>query len=285
MKLFWNTNKEISSFWGNYHLKNSKKWIYELLENVEFEEVEKITNDISNQKIIIVDSEIPKKQNFYLNLFKNFKDIYLFHLGDEGGKEYNESFYSNFKHIFRPFYLNKFSTNKKITPIPIGYKTGFDNKVIDVSNKKYVWSFMGTIHGASRFDLIHQFQNIKPNFINVTKKFSGEKTLSSMEYYDVLKNCIFSFVPHGYIHPETYRLYESLECGSIPIIENPYNFFNTIYPNNPFFSISIWSEGNKIIKELIDNKKKLNQVSNEILHWWQEYKKVLKKNISKKINV
>ena len=80
MKMFWNTNKEISSFWGNYHLKNSKKWIYEILENVEFEEVEKLTNDILDQKIIIVDSEIPKKQNFYSNLFRNYDEIYLFHI-------------------------------------------------------------------------------------------------------------------------------------------------------------------------------------------------------------
>ena len=49
---------------GKLSSKNSKKWIYELLENVEFEEVEKITNDISNQKIIIVDSEIPKSKIF-----------------------------------------------------------------------------------------------------------------------------------------------------------------------------------------------------------------------------
>ena len=89
---------------------------------------------------------------------------------------------------------------------------------------------MGTIHGASRFDLIHQNKNIKPNFINITKKFGGENTMSSKDYYNVLNNCCFSLVPHGYLHPETYRLYESLECGSIPIIENPYNFFNNFLP-------------------------------------------------------
>lgn len=285
MNLLWNTNKEVSSFWGEYHHKNSKSWIFEILENVEFEEINSLSNNENNEKLIIVDSEIPKKQNFYINLFKKFKNIYLIHLGDEGGTEYNENFYSNFKHIFRTFHLNKFDESQKITSIPIGYKTGFNKKIISINDRKYYWCFMGTIHGASRFDLIHQNQDIKPNFINITKKFGGEKTLSSEEYYNVLKNCVFSLVPHGYVHPETYRLYESLECGSIPIIENPYNFFDNFYPKNPFYSISTWSEGKKIIQELLKDKKKLNIVSKNILDWWNEYKKNLKINIDKIINV
>ena len=111
MKLFWNTNNQSSSFWGDYHQKNSKTWIYELLENIEFVEIDDLSKIDSNEKIIIVDSELPNKQDFYLNTFKNFKNLYLIHLGDEGGIEYNEAFYLNFKHVFRTFHLNKFSNN------------------------------------------------------------------------------------------------------------------------------------------------------------------------------
>tara|TARA_A100000164_G_C21842117_1_gene740609 strand:- start:424 stop:1281 length:858 start_codon:yes stop_codon:yes gene_type:complete len=285
MKLFWNTNNQSSSFWGDYHQKNSKTWIYELLENIEFVEIDDLSKIDSNEKIIIVDSEVPNKQDFYLNTFKNFKNLYLIHLGDEGGREYNEVFYSNFKHVFRTFHLNKFSNNKKILSIPIGYKSGLkriNNQIID---KKYLWSFMGTIHGASRFDLIHQNKNIKPNFINITKKFGGENTMSSKDYYNVLNNCCFSLVPHGYLHPETYRLYESLECGSIPIIENPYNFFNNFLPNNPFYSITIWSEVKEIIEKLVSDENKINDVSASINKWWVDYKKKLKNHISKIIHV
>ena len=284
MKLFWNTNNQSSSFWGNYHQKNSKIWIYELLEYVKFDEIDSLTDFHIEEKIIIVDSELPNKQEFYSKIFKKFKNLYLIHLGDEGGREYNESFYSNFNHIFRTFHLNKFSSNKKVSSIPIGYKSGVKKK-IENSNRKYLWSFMGTIHGASRFDLIYQNKDVIPNFINITKKFGGENSLSSQEYCNVLNNCIFSLVPHGYIHPETYRLYESLECGSIPIIENPYNFFNNFLPNNPFYSISIWSEAKDIIEKICKDKKKLDDVSAITNKWWTEYKKELKNKIYKEINV
>ena len=40
---------------------------------------------------------------------------------------------------------------------------------------------MGTIHGASRYDLILQNKNIKPNYINITKKFGGQNSLSADE--------------------------------------------------------------------------------------------------------
>jgi len=144
---------------------------------------------------------------------------------------------------------------------------------------------MGTIHGASRFDLIHQNKNIKPNFINITKKFGGENTMSSKDYYNVLNNCCFSLVPHGYLHPETYRLYESLECGSIPIIENPYNFFNNFLPDNPFYSITIWSEAKEIIEKFVSGENKVNDVSARVNKWWIDYKKKLKKSISKIMHV
>ena len=285
MKLLWNTNNQALTFWGNYHKKNSKMWIYELLENISFEEINNLTNVANDEKIIIVDSEVPNKKNFYLDAFKKFKNLYLMHLGDEGGRECSDIFYSNFKYVFRTFHLNKFSKNKKILSIPIGYKNGLEKKNIKILDKEYLWSFMGTVHGASRFDLIHQNEDIKPNFINITKKFGGENTLSSQDYYNILNNCIFSLVPHGYFHPETYRLYESLECGSIPIIENPHNFFNNFLPNNPFYSISIWSEAKDIIKKICEVEKKLDEISVKSNLWWTEYKKELKNKIKEILNV
>ena len=60
----------------------------------------------------------------------------------------------------------------------------------------------------------------------IVKKFGSKDSLSSVEYYEVLKDTKFVPTPHGYYHPETYRLYEELECGCIPIIENPHKFFD-----------------------------------------------------------
>ena len=284
MKLFWNCHLHSDSFWGKYHYQNSKMWINDILRNVKFEEVDDINQVKSDEKLIIIDSEIYKKKLFYEKVLNKNKKIYLIHLGDEGGK-INKNFYSNFLHVFRTFYLNSFSNNSKVTCIPIGYKTGPIKNSISLNERKYVWNFLGTMHGASRYDLIMQNKNIKPNYINITKKFGGKNSLDPNEYYEIMGNTVFCLVSHGYFHPETYRLYESLESGCIPIIENPHNFFDIFLPNNPLIKINLWKDSRKIIEDLNINIKKKIDLSNSIQNWWINYKLNLRGEIKKKLNV
>tara|TARA_B100000965_G_scaffold403395_1_gene431370 strand:+ start:294 stop:1148 length:855 start_codon:yes stop_codon:yes gene_type:complete len=284
MKLFWNCHLYNDSFWGEYHYKNSKAWVDYIFGSINFEEVKDINQVKSDERLIIVDSEIFKKKLFYEKLLEKNKKIYLLHLGDEGGKV-NKNFYSNFIHVFRTFYFNSFANNPRITFIPIGYKTGPVKNLINLNERKYIWNFLGTIHGASRYDLMFQNKNIKPNYINITKKFGGQNSLGPKEYYEVMGDTTFSLVSHGYYHPETYRLYESLESGCIPIIENPHNFFDTFLPKNPIIKINLWKESREIIEDLNSNDKKKLDLCNSIQEWWLNYKLSLKSEIKKILNV
>lgn len=284
MKLFWNSHLYNNSFWGEYHYKNSKMWVNDILGSTKFEEINDINLAKSEDIVLIVDSEIYQKKLFYEKLFNKNKKIYLIHLGDEGGK-INKNFYSNFLHVFRTFYFNNFANNPRVTFIPIGYKSGPIKNSININERKYIWNFLGTIHGASRYDLMLKNKNIKPNYINVTKKFGGKNSLDSHEYYEVMGNTIFSLVSHGYFHPETYRLYESLESGCIPIIENPHNFFDVFLPKNPIIKINLWKESREIIEDLNSNNKKKLDLSNSIQDWWVNYKFNLRSEIKKILNV
>ena len=284
MKLFWNSQNNNKSFWGEYHYKNSKKWIFDILSEIKFSEIRGLNEVNDLEPLIIIDSEVQKKKNFYKDFFKKYKNIYLIHLGDEGGKV-DKSFYLNFKQVFRTFYLNSFSKIKNLTCIPIGYKKGPITSNIEINDRKYHWNFLGTIHGASRYDLIFQNKNIEPNYVNITKKFGGQNSLSATEYYKIMANTKFALVSHGYFHPETYRLYEALESGCIPIIENPHNFFDSFLPNNPIIKIKLWKEANNIINELNNDKVKILNISKSIKKWWHEYKLSIRKKIKEKINV
>ncbi len=284
MKLFWNTHNCNKNFWGEYHHKNSKKWIYDIFSDINFTEIKSLNEAKQSEPLVIVDSEIQKKEDFYIDFFKNYKNIYLVHLGDEGGKV-DKNFYLNFKHVFRTFYLNSFSKIKNITCIPIGYKTGLPSSKTEINNRKYIWNFLGTIHGASRYDLIFQNKNIKPNYINITKKFGGQNSLSSNEYYKIMVETKFVLVSHGYFHPETYRLYEALESECVPIIENPHNFFDNFLPKNPIIKIRLWKEAYNIINELNNDKIKLLNISKSINDWWKEHKMLIRKKVKNILNV
>ena len=284
MKLFWNSQNNNKSFWGEYHYKNSKNWIFDLLNEIKFSEIKNLNEINEFEPLIIIDSEVQKKVNFYKDFLKKYKNIYLIHLGDEGGK-IDKSFYLSFKHVFRTFYLNSFSKINNVTSIPIGYKTGPINSDTEINNRKYNWNFLGTIHGASRHDLIYQSRNIEPHYVNITKKFGGQNSLSATEYYKIMSDTKFALIPHGYYHPETYRLYEALESGCIPIIENPHNFFDNFLPNNPIIKIKLWNEANKKINELNNDETKILNMSKSIKKWWNEHKLSIRKKIKEKINV
>ena len=285
MKLLWNTNKNINSFWGNYHFLNSSSWIYSIIRKIDYENIDNVEQIDPNDVLIIVDSQLTIKKDFYLQLSKKCASIYLIHLGDEGATEDTNMIYNNCKHVWRTFGLPRHFQSKNVTCIPIGYKSGLFYKKKDVTERKYLWSFMGTVHGSSRFDLINKHKKLEPNFIKKTKSFGSNESLAPEEYYKILNESTFVLVPHGYLHPESYRLYEGLECGCIPIIENPHNFYNHFLLEHPLITINLWKESLETINDLYKNKEKLKDKSKEINNWWNEYKLNLQTKIKNKIYV
>ena len=286
MKLLWNTNKNLpvgsnlgeerTIFWGNYHFVNSYPWILNLLSKLEIEIINDTQNLDENESLIIVDHMISTKESFYFDLSNKVKKIFLIHLGDEGGAEKKDLVYPLCEHIWRTFSLPMFKNFKNVTSIPIGYKSDPIKDKINILKRNYKWSFLGTTHGSSRYDLLNKHKNIMPNFINLTENFSGKKSMDTNDYYKILNNSIFAPIPHGYFHPETYRLYEALEAGCIPIIESPFQFFDNFLPNNPLLSVNSWEDSSTIIKKYLENKKDIEILRNKINDWWTQHKENLK---------
>jgi len=98
IKLFWNThnqnkpnpnksNKENArdKLWGLYHKDYSDKWIYEILNKIEFEVIQSEKDLESEDILIIVDSSVEKKEELYTKLELICSRMFLIHLGDESG--------------------------------------------------------------------------------------------------------------------------------------------------------------------------------------------------------
>ena len=89
---------------------------------------------------------------------------------------------------------------------------------------------------------------------------------------------------HGFFHPETYRFYEALESGCIPLVENPHNFYDVIYSNNPIKKLTTWSEARNFIKQNYKNKSLTLEYSEELNYWWKSVIADFQKNMSIKIS-
>ena len=293
IKLFWNTHNQISPTssnpnkedvfdyqWGNYHKNNSDEWIFFLLGEMKYEIISNLSELKKNDILIIVDSTVEKKRDLYTKLRSICSKIFLFHLGDEIDIAGNSYIYDNCDYVWRTFCINKYFKNDRVSCLPLGHKTGvcLNEEIIE---REYRWSFIGTPHKSSRHDLLFQFSKIKPSFIFRTKKFNDKKIIEANEMSEILSSTHFMPCPNGFVHPESYRLYEALECQCIPIIENTYRYYDRMFPENPFLKITKWLDGKKIIdnwsKKQIDNKRK------ECMFWWNQYKFKLQQDILKQI--
>ena len=253
IKLLWNTHnqKKINEtddrefVWGKYHKKNSDKWIFEILTKVNFKEIKNESELEKNDYLLIIDSNVVNKIDFYDKLKLICSKIYLIHLGDETGINDYSEIYKNCNYVWRTFCSNTYFKNNKVSCIPLGYKSGvvFNE---EVKNRAYKWSFIGTAHKSSRHDLLFQLSEIKPSYLFKTKKFNND-ILEIKDMNKVLSSSEFLPCPNGFVHPETYRLYEALESGCIPIVENAFKYYDRLFPGNPFLKVDMWSEAKVII--------------------------------------
>jgi len=292
IKLFWNTDNQKKSetdnaklrkkedqdyAWGIYHKKNSDRWVYEILNKIKYDFIESETNIEKDDILIIIDSSVEKKVELYSKLNLLSSKIFLIHLGDETGANDLSHIYKNCNHVWRTFCSSKYFNNNNVTCIPIGYKSGVINTN---NNRKYKWAFTGTPHKSSRHDLLYQLSNIKPFFCHKTKKFD-KNIISVDKMSEVFSSTEFIPCPNGFFHPETYRVYEALECGCIPIVENAYKYYDRLFPNNPFLKVDMWAEAKNIINGWNDNKIKMKR--EECKNWWDDLKNKLQDSLKNKI--
>jgi len=293
IKLFWNTQNQIPPTtnnpnnedvfdhnWGLYHQKNSFEWIKEILKKIKFEIIND-ENDLTNEDIlIIIDSSVEKKIKLYSKLRLLCAKIFLIHLGDEANSYNLSPVYNNCDFVWRTFCSGKYFNNDKVMCLPIGYKSGVALKKGD-GKRKYKWAFMGTPHKSSRQDLLFQLSSINPNFSYKTKKFDQD-ILGVNEMNEILSLTTFIPCPNGFVHPETYRLYEALQCDCIPIVEDSYKYYDRLFPGNPFIKIEKWLDA-KLILENWDEKKILDK-KKECSDWWKSYKESIQEIFFKKIH-
>jgi len=292
VKLFWNTHNQIiptskisgktdaiNHLWGIYHKNHSNEWINHILAKVKFKVINSKEELKSEDILIIIDSSIEKKKDLYTKLRLICSKIFLIHLGDETGSFDITPIYENCDFVWRVFCSNKYFKNNKVACLPIGYKSGIKLKNFE-KKRKYKWVFIGTPHKSSRHDLLFQFSNINPSYSHKTKKFN-EKIIGVNEMSEILSSTVFVPCPNGFVHPETYRLYEALECECIPIVENSYKYYERLFPGNPFLKVDKWVDAKPMMLQWSNDKIKSKQ--NECITWWKKYKLKLQEDIQRKV--
>jgi hypothetical protein len=225
---------------------------------------------------------LPTYENYFRECRARCRRLVLLHISDEwfsGGY----SLYRHFDGVIRNF-ATSLARHEGIWTIPEGYTNGTRTGIAlrPVTEREYAWSFTGEIK-ASRVNMASAFAALEPNFLTRTTSIykDGGKKLSKAEFDDVLENSIFSPCPMGNVILETWRLYESLELGCIPIVETraSLDYFTRLLGPHPIPSFRNWGAARCYAQDALTDKTSLLLKQLEIRNWWTAKKQSVRAEI------
>lgn len=174
----------------------------------------------------------------------------------------------------------------------LGYKRGFWGNhngkppaLQTVYDRQYVWSFAGTVHHEERKKALSMFEQVQPHRLVKTSHFDAGDGLNITGYRDLMLSSVFVLAPHGHVNLDTFRLYEALEAGAIPVtlshnalLATKHNVSQPYWPmvfaarSIPFIAEASWEEAYQKMKELLNNMMLLELRRQQVYNFWRRYK-------------
>jgi GR25 family glycosyltransferase involved in LPS biosynthesis len=220
----------------------------------------------------------------YRQLFQRYeaeeKDFYVLHLSDEFSDD-DISFYSykSCKGVVRNYMRSNLGEN--VVVIPLGYAKRshqqITNQLVQTPSlpfRELVWSFRGTGWNG-RKEKVDLLNNVGEHSCTYYNEWKDPKQAGREEYIGELLNSKFVPCPGG-MNPETFRFYEALEMGAIPLYVREQGdelYFKKITETIPIVSINSWGDAANFIRYMLENLDTFDKYRSIVLDGWARTKK------------
>lgn len=158
-------------------------------------------------------------------------------------------------------------------------------EITDLPTKDLKWFFSGQITHERREECINQLANLEDGELLRTKGFT--QGFDQKEYFTKMARAKVSPCPSGPVTVDTFRAYEALELGSVPIVdtqtpkEDWAGFWEWLFEEPvPFPTIINWESLPGYIQE---TAAKYPDINNKCQSFWIRYKNKLKHKIFEQI--
>jgi hypothetical protein len=260
--------------------------------------------DIIEKNILIIN----QIQNFnnIINVVDHIKPAVIFYLSDEYGNEsYSTILQNKTKILFRQYNHLNYNYSHNNRQIPLGYSKYFlDNKrscsVLhqfsfnmppsgaemneldassmrkDINEREINVSFIGSDKSDRRYMANVFKENMKnSNIIFVNNNWNIDNLpISPGDCFNIYNNSIFVLCGRGNKSLDSFRIYEAIVAGAIPVICGPMDEIkNTFFYNNklpPFICDETWEKVLTKCNDLLNNYEMLQQIQNELMSWWND---------------
>jgi hypothetical protein len=153
------------------------------------------------------------------------------------------------------------------------------------ADKDLDFFFAGQVTNERRLDCTNELNKIKGGEILGTKGFGQGYEYS--EYVDKMSRAKVIPCPGGPATPDTFRVYEALEIGSIPVLDQHAgvgkfggDYWKMVLGDHPLKTIDDWSEFPKVLKSELNN---YDARQKEISEWWVKFKQDFADDLEKDI--
>ena len=212
--------------------------------------------------------------------------FYILHLSDEYGTDPIDFYdWPACLGVIRNYVRPDVKESEKVKIIPLGY-----HWAITVSNpepymhtprppfRELVWSFTGT-KWQDRDKKLEPLKTIPgENMLKLVDTWESPERIGRAESLAILLNSWFIPCPRGQ-NPETFRFYESLEAGAVPVLvkeegmELYLNYLNRFFP---LLVANDWRHAAELIHTLKAQPQVYEQYRMQLLGAWQNLKKNVK---------
>jgi hypothetical protein len=214
------------------------------------------------------------------------KSIILLHISDEDGQDpillYN---HPSVKHVIRNYYRKDCVNQSNITILPLGYSTKAHYATPTFYDRSLVWSFAGSIDRPGRQEALSAMEALTPFEKQTKPTFGAPSPLKGSAYTDQLLKSKFIPAFKGFWSLESFRLYEALEAGCIPLYvpsEGKHgDEYTAVFGKSPILALPSWTQAPKLLEQLSKNPSVMEQHRRDLQTWWKEKKQSLQTTLSK----
>ncbi len=154
---------------------------------------------------------------------------------------------------------------------PVGYSPGLRIR----AHKDLLWAFMGQMTHTRRRAAAQAMEGLPgPSSLLLTEGFT--QGVSKDEYYDTMARARFAPCPSGPVTVDTFRMWEALEVGAIPIVErrtpkrDESMYWSLMFGGDmpPFPIIDDWDDLGALIRDI-----DYESMSVQTLAWYSRFKR------------
>lgn len=218
------------------------------------------------------------------------KHIILLHLSDEFAND-PISLYAHpaVKHVLRNYWRPDLKLHTgKVTVLPLGYTNGRHAANLPPASpfgkRDNIWSFAGAIDRQGRKEALDMLNSVKPNTVRSNPTFGADQ-LEGTDYIELLRNSKFVPCFRGSFALESYRLYEALEHGAIPIYvpgesNTTADELRELFGPHPFLGFPSWESASSLLPKFATQNDTMEKHRQSLMMWWSNKKAEVKASIN-----